>query len=139
MLTEPIDPSDAGPDAARDRYLDTLAEALDRVGRDELLDTTGVDPIGLDAIEARDADAISLADAATILAIDTGDDPDALLAEARETVLLEMSTAVVDVDTLAADLDGDLGPREIQATVEGRHPMSLAQYAQIRYRLADGR
>lgn len=139
MLTEPIEPADAGPDEIRDRYVDALADVLREVGWDNVAKTAEIESDRLDAIEAGDADDVTLADATAVLALDAKTDAEALLAAARETVLLEMSTAVVDVETLAADLDGELSPQEVHAAVEGRLPLSLEQYARIRYRLADDR
>jgi hypothetical protein len=65
-----------------------------------------------------------------------GTDPDlpdgeTVAAEARDLLLLGMTTAVVDVDAVAAGLDIDIDPKEVQQKVEGRHPMTLAEYAHV--------
>jgi len=40
-----------------------------------------------------------------------------------------MSTAVLDVEALAAGIDDAMEPKEIQQKVEGRHPLTLGEYA----------
>jgi hypothetical protein len=37
----------------------------------------------------------------------------------------------MDVDALASGLDDDMDPKEIQQKIEGRAPMTLAEYARI--------
>ena len=51
--------------------------------------------------------------------------------EARDHLLLRMSSAVVDVDALATALDGEFGPRDYQQMIEGELSMPLAEYARI--------
>jgi hypothetical protein len=40
-----------------------------------------------------------------------------------------MSAAVLDVEAVAAGVGRELEPKEIQQKVEGRHPMTLDEYA----------
>ena len=48
-----------------------------------------------------------------------------------------MSSAMLNVDQIAADVEGDLDPKEVQGKVEGRHPMTLAEYARLHHYVAD--
>jgi hypothetical protein len=61
------------------------------------------------------------------------DSPDAgtLLAEARDLLLMGMSSAVLDVEAVAAGIDDAMEPKEIQQKVEGRHPMTLDEFARL--------
>ena len=61
---------------------------------------------------------------------------DTILAEVRNHLLLEMSSAMLDVDAVAGGIDADLDPREVQAKIEGRHPMTLAEYARLHHFIA---
>jgi hypothetical protein len=42
-----------------------------------------------------------------------------------------MSTAVLDVDTVATEIDLDLDPKEVQQKLERRTPMSFEEYVRI--------
>jgi hypothetical protein len=64
-------------------------------------------------------------DAATVEAAET------VVAELRDHLLMGMTTAVLDVDTIAATIDADLTGQEVQQTLEGRAAMTLGQLAEI--------
>jgi hypothetical protein len=49
---------------------------------------------------------------------------------------MAMTTGVVDVDTLAANVDLDLSGQEVQQALEGRAEMTLEQLAAIHQFLA---
>lgn len=118
-------------------YEDELRATIDRVGADAVTAREGVSTGTVDALTAGDSPRIELAEAATILAADDDRPPaDAIAAEARDILLLGMTTAVVDVDGLASSIDGALEPKEIQQKVEGRQPMSLREYALLHQELA---
>lgn len=123
------------PGALRERYEETLADAVERAD-DEALSEAGVGAEAIESMHEGDGGAVALADAAAAIAVADGDDPDGLLAEVRDALLLAMSTAMLDVDRIAADVEGDLEPKEVQGKVEGRHPMTLAEYARIRHYVA---
>jgi hypothetical protein len=125
------DSEDQSPEALLARYADRLTAAIETVGADELR-TAGVEDAALEAIRDREIAALTLEDAATVVGA-VSDDPDseAILAMARDELLMGMTTAVLDVDALAARIDADLGPRAIQQRIEGRTEMTLAEYAQI--------
>jgi len=86
-----------------------LSEAAAEVGRDRLVDETGLDGGVIDAAVDGDATEIRLEDGAAIVAVSTDrDGDDAVVAEVRDHLLMGMATAVLDVDTIAAAIDADL-------------------------------
>lgn len=138
MLTESLDAStEASSRALKQQYEQHLADIISRSGISEIVATTGLDEDTVRAVANQTAAELALADAAAIaaLASDTPD-PDAILTEIRDTLLLEMSSAMLTVDRLATELSLDLDPKEIQAKIEGRQPMTLDEYAQLRHYLA---
>lgn len=139
MLSGEVDPGDAAsPAALRDAYEAVLVETIERVGIEAVGERSGVARETLQALENGESPELTVAEAAAILAADeTRPGPEAIAAEARDALLMGMTTAVVDVDTLASELGGDLGPTELQQKVEGRHPMSLAEFAAVRHVLAE--
>lgn len=138
MLAEPIaDPEATTPTELLERYESALADVVDSRGTDAVAEATDLDAETVDAVAAGDAGDLDLRDAATILALRDGSpDADALLTEVRDHLLLSMSSAVLTVDHVAADVEGDMDPKEIQGKVEGRHPMTLAEYARIHHYVA---
>jgi len=118
-------------------YEAQLRETIEAVGSERVGEETGLDPELLAAIRSGDSPRIELTDAAAILATDP-DRPaaDAIAAEARDILLLGMTTAVLDVDGLASAIGDALEPKEIQQKVEGRQPMSLCEYALLHQELA---
>ncbi len=136
-LLEPPAP-DEEVDDLLERYRVELASALSEVGHERAISETDLSAAEVDAIEVGDHEvvaAITLADAVELLGL-VGRDPQDLQTAVRDELLLAMTTAVMDVDRLAATLEADLDPTEIQAKVEGRHPMTLGEYAALRAALA---
>ena len=123
------------PGALLERYESLLAEAV--AGLDDgTLEDAGLDDEAIRAIREGDGADVPVQDAVVAIAAADGRDPDALLGEVRDTLLLTMSTAMLDVDRIAADVDADMDPKEVQGKVEGRHPMTLAEYARINHYVA---
>ena len=71
--------------------------------------------------------------AAAALAALNDDTPDAeaIVLETRDHLLMGMTTAVLDVDAVAAELDADLTGQEVQQAIEGRIDMTLPELAAI--------
>ncbi len=114
----------------RSAYDDLLGATVERVGPGTVATEAGVDETVLRELVDGESPVLSLEEAAGILA--TGPDrPDreTLLVEARDLLLIGMSTAVVDVEVVASRIDDEMEPKEIQQKIEGRHPMSLDEYA----------
>lgn len=139
MLRGEIDAAEAGSvEDLLEAYSRVLRETIDRVGPDAVAARSGVDGAAIEAIRDGEVGTVSLADAAAVLGTDP-DRPDGetIAAEARDLLLLGMTTAVVDVDTLASSMDGRMEPKKIQQMLEGRHPMTLGEYAAVHYHLRE--
>lgn len=72
------------------------------------------------------------------LAANEPDSPDVVYEELLDQLLIEMTTAVVDVERLASQLQLDIGAKELQQRIEGRAPMTLREYALIRHTIVAG-
>lgn len=89
------------------------------------------------ALAAGDPGAITIAQAATILAMDDDRlDGRAIEYELRDRILIGMSTAVMDVERLSTEIALDRSPKELQQRIEGREPLTLLEYAHIRCAIA---
>jgi hypothetical protein len=133
VFTDPIaDPEETTPEAVRADYEETLAGVVEREGASAVADASGVSEETLAALAAGESPELTVEEAAGILAA-SDDYPPAedLLLEVQDHVMLQMSSAVMDVEALASGLDDDLDPKEIQQKIEGRSPMTLAEYARI--------
>ena len=118
------------PETLRAAYDDYLAAAIDAVGVESVAERTGLDLDTLRAIPAGETPELTLSEAAAVLAADPDrPDADTIAAEARDILLMGMTTAVLDVEVLASVVDGELEPKEIQQKVEGRFPVTLDEYA----------
>lgn len=141
MLAERIEaPAETSPEELLARYEAELAAVVESVGTEAIAAATGLEVDAVEAVGAGDAADLDLRDAAAILALrEESPDADTLLATVRDHLLLGMSSAVLTVDHIAADVEGDLDPKEVQGMVEGRHPMSLLEYARIHHYVASAR
>jgi len=123
-------PGDRDPDDLRAAYEDVLADTIDAVGFETVAGETGLDAETLEALVAGESPEVTLEEAAAILATDP-DRPDAdfLIADARDILLMGMSTAVLDVEAIQSGISGRMEAKEIQQKVEGRYPMTIGEYA----------
>lgn len=118
------------PETLRAAYDDHLTTVIDAVGVEPVAERTGLDPDILRAVAAGERPELTLAEAAAVLAADPDrPDADTIAAEARDILLMGMTTAVLDVEALASAVDDELEPKEIQQKVEGRFPVTLDEYA----------
>ena len=108
-----------------------IGEAANEAGREAVIDEAGLTERAADAVTDGDVAELTLADGAAVLAAAGDRDPDAMVAELRDHLLIGMATAVLDVDTLAARIDADLTGQEVQQALEGRTAMTLGQLAEI--------
>jgi hypothetical protein len=131
MLRDRFDsPGEREPAALRAEYDELLARTIEAVGPDDVARESGVERARLTAILEGETPSLTLSEAAAVLATDDElPDAEAIQAEARDILLLGMSTAVLDVDRLASGIDDQLTPKEIQQKAEGRHPIDLDEYA----------
>lgn len=138
MLREPVDaPPDASPHSIQQQYEQRLADLITAKGITEAATATGLDEETVEAVATQSGAELSLEDAAILAGLaENAPEPEAILTDIRDTLLLEMSSAMLTVDRLATDLALDLDPKEIQAKIEGRQPMTLGEYALLRQYLA---
>lgn len=127
--------ADAGertPEELLSGYETVLAETIDQVGIDDVVSNTDLEQETAEALVAGESPEVTLEAAAAVVALDDDRPPaDAIAAEARDILLMGMTTAVLDVETLASGVDGALEPKEIQQKIEGRFPMTLDEYAML--------
>lgn len=135
MLYRDLDGSEAeNPEDLQEQYEAELAEVVENVGIDHAAEETGVETEQLEALTAGKSPELTIEESSEILALDP-EEPNAEIvrAEIEDRLLLGMTTAVLDVDTIAANIEGDLSGKEVHQRVEGRAPMTLAEYAEIHY------
>ena len=136
-----IDAGQGGDDSASDDAITAaslltafetlIGEAANEAGREAVIDEAGLTEHAADAVADGDVAELTLAEGAAVLAAAGDRDPDAMVAELRDHLLIGMATAVLDVDTLAARIDADLTGQEVQQALEGRTAMTLGQLAEI--------
>jgi hypothetical protein len=131
------DPGGLTPDALREAYESQLRHVVDAVGAETAAAESGVDSEQVRALANGPVPDLRVTDAAAILALGEGrPDAESIVLELRDHLLMAMTTGVVDVDTLAANVDLDLSGQEVQQALEGRTEMTLAQLAAIHRFLA---
>lgn len=131
MLQELVErPGERSAAELHEAYLAALREVVDAAGVETVIETSGVDEDRIGALAAGESVALSLEEAAAILAAEEGAPADALAAEARDHLLMGMTTAVLDVDTVAANVE-DMSATGIQQRIEGRSGMSLEEFATL--------
>lgn len=124
------EPGELTPEEVYERYVGELGDVVAEHGVDTVRDRSGLDGAVLEAINAGEPPELTLEDGAAVLAVRTDAPPaDTIAAESRDALLMGMTTAVLDVEALAAEIGGELEPREIQSKVEGRYPMTLGEFA----------
>ncbi|MFD1527510.1 DUF5791 family protein, partial [Halolamina salina] len=116
----------------RTAYFEELAGVVAELGVDTVVGGTGLDRATVEAIGEGERPELTLEEASEILALTEGaPDAEDIAWEARDHVLMGMTTAVVDVDTVARETDIGLDGKEIQQAIEGRLPTTLKQFAAI--------
>lgn len=118
-------------------YEAALARVVEAEGVDAVAAASGVDAARLGALVDGEPVELTVEEAAGVFAL-SDDYPDAegLLLEVRDNLMLQMSSAVLDVEALARGLDDEFDPKEIQQKIEGRQPMTLGEYARIYHHVA---
>lgn len=132
--------SEPSPSTLRTGYFDQLRAVVDSVDVEQVDAESGVDADRIDALAAGDEPSLTVEEAAAILAVDeTNPDAEAIVFEVRDHLLLGMTTAVLDVDAIAANIDVDLTGQEVQQAIEGRIEMTLDELAAIQAVIEEGR
>lgn len=131
------DAGDRSPRELQTAYRARLGRTIEDVGIDTVVDQSGLDEETIRAVSAGEPTELALSEAAAILATEP-DLPDAetIAADARDILLLGMTTAVLDVEALASRMNDAFEPREIQQMVEGRHPITLEEYAKLHHQIS---
>jgi hypothetical protein len=128
------EPDGATPGDLLEAYAAELAAALDGTDPAAVAAEIDVDESAVAAMAAGDADAIAavrLADAAAVLEREEGVLAEDIAFEVRDHVMMEMVTAILDVDTIAAEIDADLTGQEVQQALEGRTRLALGELAEM--------
>mgnify|MGYP000112018322 FL=1 len=139
------DAGERAPEELLAAYLEIVGNVIEDRGRKAVITETGLSgnivdvlasdvssPAGTGTTVPDGIGELTLTDTASVLALSPEyPDIDTIVAEARDILLMGMTTAVMDVDAIAAQLGGDLDPKTIQQKVEGRHPITLEEYARI--------
>lgn len=131
MLHEVPDDAGTEPDALQAAYETVVHEAVTASGVDEVAAETPLDAETAEAIAAENVPTLTVEEAAAVLSLTHDRDAAAIEAELQDHLLLGMTTAVLDVDTIAGAIDLDLTGQEVQQALEGRTSMTLAQLAEI--------
>lgn len=120
------------PAALQSEYESLLTETIEAVGVEQVVEESGVDRETVERLADGDSPELTLESAAAIFGT-RGELPDAdsIEAEARDILLMGMSVAVLDVEAIAAGINDQLEPKEIQQKAEGRYPITLEEYAII--------
>jgi hypothetical protein len=140
MLYDAVEnPGDLTPAALRSAYFEALAAVVEEFGIDTVVGGTGLDRETVAAIDAGEEPELTLEEAAEILSLEDGAPAAEDIAwEARDHLLMGMTTAVVDVDTIARETETELDGKEVQQAIEGRLPTTLREFARIQV-FIDGR
>jgi hypothetical protein len=133
-------PGDRTVDELLDIQTARLGKIINDLGIEAAARLPGLDPDMIAAIADGDASIagqLDLEAVATLLASSEGTpSATALLDEALDELLFGMTTGVLNVDVVAGELDADLGPREVQQVLEGRHPVTLRDFLELQRLIA---
>lgn len=126
------DPGDRSPAELRAEYDTLLQSVVDSVGVARVVAETELSDETVEAIAAGESVELTVSEAAAVLGL-SEDVPDAevVVLELRDHLLMGMTTGVLDVDTIAAEIDVDLTGQEVQQALEGRTEMTLDELAAI--------
>jgi hypothetical protein len=140
MLHDVVDdPGSHSPAELRAAYESKLASVVESVGAERVVAETDLTAEQVEAIAAGDAADLTVSEAAAVLGLsEEVPDAEVVVLELRDHLLMGMTTGVLDVDTIAAEIDVDLTGQEVQQALEGRTEMTLTELAAI-HRFIDAR
>lgn len=126
------------PAELREEYEADLRSVIDDRGVDAAVSEADVDREVVAALADGESPTISVTDAAAIQALDAGaPDAETIVEMAWEHLLLGMSSAVLDVETLASEVDAELSAKEIQQKLERRASATLGEFVAIEHAIVD--
>ena len=139
MLYDVVErPGSYTPTELCEAYMSEVRQVVESNGVKTVADRSGVDEEKIDAIAAGRTPDLSLEEATAILAAAEGNpDAESIVMEFRDDLLMGMTTGVLDVDTVAANVDLDLSGQEVQQVLEGRNPVTLLQLATLHQYIAE--
>jgi hypothetical protein len=112
-------------------YQSMLVAAVESAGGERAA-KADLDEGTVEALLAGEFPELTLEEGAALLALDDdAPDADTVVALARDALMMGLSNAVLDVEALSAGIDGEMEPRELQAKIEGRYPITLREFARI--------
>ncbi|PSQ45979.1 hypothetical protein BRD17_00445 [Halobacteriales archaeon SW_7_68_16] len=127
----------------RAEYASALGHVVADVGPTAASDRTGLDAATLDALVDGDdgaLDDLSLDEVAAIQALaDGAPDAETVAEIACDHLLLGMSMAVLDVDTVASEIEPDLTPKEVQQKLERRADTSFPEFLAMQHLIVSRR
>jgi len=123
------DPGDLEAEELYERYRAALVDIVKTHGVETAAAESGVETATVEALAAGESPELDHEAAAALLALDADMDAETAVQLDRDALLMGMTNAVLDVESLASEVDGALEPREIQSKVEGRYPMTLREFA----------
>ncbi|ESP88861.1 DUF5791 family protein [Candidatus Halobonum tyrrellensis] len=112
-------------------YAAELSAVVDARGVESVVEATALDRATVEAVVAGDVADLRLAEASEILSLAEGIAAEDVTAEVRDHLMLGMTTAILDVDTIAAEIDADLTGQEVQQAIEGRTRLTLGELAEM--------
>jgi hypothetical protein len=133
MLHDAADEPEAlSPSQLRAAYDDELRAVVDVKGIETVANQADVPTERVAALASGESPTLTLSEAAAILAAENDSrDATAIAQEVRDHLLMGMTTGVLDVDTIASNVDLDLSGQEVQQAIEGRTRMTLDELAAI--------
>jgi len=125
------------PTELEESYEAELTDIVSTTGLEASAEATGIDADRLEALESgTPTPGLTLEEAAEIGALKSGaPEPETIVEIACEHLLLGMSMAVLDVETLErrVELEPGLDAKEIQQKIERRAPMTFAEFVHIQH------
>ena len=139
MLYDVVEsPGSRTPTELCEAYMSEIRAVVESHGVETVAEESGVDEEEIDAIAAGRTPDLTLEEATAILSVaDENPGAEDIVLEFRDDLLMGMTTGVLDVDTVAANVDLDLSGQEVQQVLEGRNPVSLLQLATLHQYIAE--
>jgi hypothetical protein len=126
------EPGELSPPELRAEYDALLQSVVGTVGVDRVVAETDLSRESVAAIAAGESVDLTVTEAAAILGLsDEVPDAEVVVLELRDHLLMGMTTGVLDVDTISAEIDADLTGQEVQQALEGRTEMTLDELSAI--------